>query len=286
MGPSSSSSSIIPLPDSNIAADNLSLVSTDNGPRTEQHVQDKYQLRALDLRSGITMDLTPKMQRFNNYDTVIASYGQVLSDTGFGYLEGKFTFDFTDSDPKVTIRSLNRWRLAALAFQQYPDVWEKYRERHDMSTALATIKRSDADPPIVWRFCTRYPLKDSFVRSSSDLWTESSWTAGGLYFIMTTIYGAIHAIAWNDYFPSPVERLLWRITCLCIAASGCFFASWNYFDNRYSGTWPWSGILFYSLLFIYSLCRLYMVVEAFIGLRSLPVAAYHSPQIAQYIPHI
>ncbi|KAK9422155.1 hypothetical protein SUNI508_05163 [Seiridium unicorne] len=39
-----------------------------------------------------------------------------------------------------------------------------------------------------------------------------------IFFFCTLAYGGVHAAAWNHYFPSSVEQLLWRVAAICMAA--------------------------------------------------------------------
>jgi hypothetical protein len=56
----------------------------------------------------------------------------------------------------------------------------------------------------------------------------SSWSPGplendtilGLFTFLGVIYAACHLTAWNGHFPSFYERLLWRISCIVVAAGG------------------------------------------------------------------
>ena len=203
----------------------------------------------------------------------------------------------------MTITTLNRWRLAATATELYPEFWDKYRKNHQLSERLAAVKPSDPDPPVIWRFYTR---KNFVVMASSDWSPNYSWISVALFFIFTSTYGGIHAAAWDEYFPTPIERLLWWIACLFIMASSGMFYFYYHFrpykhspladvlrnmfsfnEPRISGWspvfWSWSMAL---LITMYIFCRIYLVVEAFISLRRLPVTAYQSPRLVPYFPHI
>lgn len=44
----------------------------------------------------------------------------------------------------------------------------------------------------------------------------SSW----LLFLLCLAYGGVHVTAWNSHFPTPIERTLWRISCLVVGTPG------------------------------------------------------------------
>jgi hypothetical protein len=138
-----------------------------------------------------------------------------------------------------------------------------------------------------------------------------------------SLYGGIHLFAWNGPFPSRIERLLWRISCLVIAspvglvlftlaaayiaiAVGKVLSLLNEIlplESKFS--WSYKPIISYLktdtgtdivvlmmggicviLAFIYAAARMYLVVECFINIAHLPEAVFQGNNWSQYIPHI
>ncbi|KAK3361603.1 hypothetical protein B0T24DRAFT_111509 [Lasiosphaeria ovina] len=121
-------------------------------------------------------------------------------------------------------------------------------------------------------------------------------------------YGAIHAAAWNDPFPSGHELVLWKTSCVYVATCGPVAATlWLVFfsdavldremikgEIGCSGNhWFWISWIQIGLSLLaipaavfYVLTRIYLVVEAFVSLRSLPSGAYSSTEWTQYLPHL
>lgn len=93
------------------------------------------------------------------------------------------------------------------------------------------------------------------------------------------IYGGLHAVAWDAHFPSYVERILWRVAVVVIIASTPF-----YFVAFSETLDAWLLAIGWGLLCF--LPRLYLVVEAFISVRSLPVGAYETVDWVEFLPHI
>ena len=134
----------------------------------------------------------------------------------------------------------------------------------------------------------------------------------------TTLYGGLHAGAWNSTFPSASECLLWRMSAVLIAGSGLAASAvavikyWKSQDKwkeslrsgalRCLLTTPEAecaittgfreftfcayNVTIMAIVPTFVLARLYLVVEAFISLRSLPIAAYQTPVWTQWIPHL
>ncbi|KAI0109925.1 hypothetical protein F4814DRAFT_382936 [Daldinia grandis] len=135
------------------------------------------------------------------------------------------------------------------------------------------------------------------VLDASILERRSQWLIYTAAFLFPALYGGIHLTAWNSDFPSIPEHVLWK--CSCFTSIGIFpaqkiiqkllFAIGNTF---YSNKIINKGInLSYlmslvGLLIIFIVTRLYIIVEAFISLRSVPIGVYWTPSWLQMIPHI
>lgn len=108
------------------------------------------------------------------------------------------------------------------------------------------------------------------------------------------IFGSIHCVAWNFDFPHPVERLLWRISCIVIIAFPPIATS-TYTVIRHLA--KKSSIsdekvnrylkpLGYSIVPIYLIARLYLTIEAIRTLAFLPPSAFMTVDWSSSIPHI
>lgn len=109
-------------------------------------------------------------------------------------------------------------------------------------------------------------------------------------------YGGLHLSAWNDYFPTQEERWLWISCSLATGASGIILALFflatqkiRAFENlehfiRNSRTLTWMGASVLGPLFL--VCRVFIVVEAFISLRRAPAEIYKTPEWSSYLPHL
>lgn len=105
--------------------------------------------------------------------------------------------------------------------------------------------------------------------------------------ILSGIYGAVHALAWNGHFPSYPEEKLWRVSVTIIATGG--FGVWLVVYLAEADTNP----LFFAFYLIFCICpviwafaRIFIVLEAFISVRSLPAGAYDTVAWTYFLPHI
>lgn len=115
-------------------------------------------------------------------------------------------------------------------------------------------------------------------------------------------YGAVHALAWGEFFPTAAERLLWRFSSIYITGSGllwffmCVFGfriRWGsvYWDRFVALEATTVEYVFFGFVAMvcgcaYILARFFLVVDAIVSLRRLPEAAYNTPNWAMLIPHL
>jgi hypothetical protein len=123
--------------------------------------------------------------------------------------------------------------------------------------------------------------------------------------LASAAYGGLHALAWKELFPTPAEELLWKISSLFIASSGfccCLYLSLSqlYIRSNMLGVFRklvWflkdqkafrypMYVMVYLILVFYVAARGYLVVEAFISLRKLPIEVYTTPTWTQFLPHL
>ena len=130
----------------------------------------------------------------------------------------------------------------------------------------------------------------------------SGFVMGMVVWFASMAYGGLHATAWNGHFPSSVEMWLWRASSICIAGSGLtwilinmlariskgFKAYWREVESLRAHWISLVGLGSLATLcgLAYLLARIYLVVEAFISLRNLPVAAFDTLQWTQLVPHL
>jgi hypothetical protein len=130
---------------------------------------------------------------------------------------------------------------------------------------------------------------------------HSNLTQGLLLFLLPAIYGAVHLSAWSFEFPSPVEKLLWKIACLDLVISlPVFLVVGVARENRMVGVGgrdngcvaeltllSWGGLLFLLLnVPVTVVARMYLVVESFISLRHVPIGVYATVPWSDWLPHI
>ena len=222
-------------------------------------------------------------------------------------------------EPRVEIEinatSLTRWRLAKSTLEEYPSIWNRYRVPYDEAGfphfPLRTPRTSntDEDDFRVWEFPERLLDDIKFVDaeiqnwSGKDLLGQTSKSYPMLFLsLATACYDGLHALGWHEYFSSVLQRKVWQVFALCIAGSRVTWSIWSLcsrfvdLDSRGGNSSKICFIMLSSSVLeeivlttvatVYCVARGFLVLEAFVSLRRLPIAAYTTPVLTQYLPHL
>ncbi|KAL6718772.1 hypothetical protein ACLMJK_003006 [Lecanora helva] len=97
-----------------------------------------------------------------------------------------------------------------------------------------------------------------------------------------TVFTSIHVAAWNVTFPTPTERLLWRI-----ASIGAWGAMLIFFLTLFlpNGSRQFVAACIFGLSMEFTV-RAYLIVEALIELRALPAKTYDDVPWKDFLPHV
>ena len=133
------------------------------------------------------------------------------------------------------------------------------------------------------RYSTQMPSLTRKVGNVPDqLLDRSIWPLLGLS-IMGFIYGGVHLLSWNSHFPTASERILWRIAGCVIAGGGFVILGLMEISIK---RWRYLVSVIISLFaLLIGFMRLYLVLEAFISVRSLPYGAYQTVGWVGMLPH-
>ena len=103
------------------------------------------------------------------------------------------------------------------------------------------------------------------------------------------LFGAVHCLAWDSPFPTPEERLAWRVCAASTAilapiiSRGMYLTVTRDRDNDSIGKLRVFTLILISL---YVFARITLIVLAFTALRALPADVYQTIDWTTYIPHI
>ncbi|KAK2460445.1 hypothetical protein APHAL10511_007610 [Amanita phalloides] len=218
---------------------------------------------------------------------------------------------------RIDMTTFTRWRLASQCLKDYAHIWNRYK---------CSVQPTQIHQDVDWTL-SEYPntlCKDTFVDVEVPNWPGKELIRTGnefypvLFFsLCVSIYGGLHAAAWNDYFPTNTERFLWRFSSLYVAGSGVLYVGmkmsdvllfWirstfrlgqnpgfdkGFFVGLLDLIWMFTGIIIgfvqiYAVIFAYAIyifARVFLFIEAFISLRRLPVEVYLTPSWTQYLSH-
>lgn len=192
-----------------------------------------------------------------------------------------------DTEHKVEIRRV----LASQALQKFPMLREQIIEGSPISSQTSQ------------RFTSQQLVEEEASDWPSDYYLPGldGQMMGTVLWLTAMIYGAVHAAAWHDYFPTRAERLLWRFSAVYITSGSAAWLSVNMLaiKSTWASVWwddfvglgkPWWQYAFWIPVasvcgLAYVFARVFLVVGAVASLRSLEKRAYDTPEWSTSIPH-
>ena len=131
---------------------------------------------------------------------------------------------------------------------------------------------------------TRRRLKS---RLSIPLKYQETWVTQNTHKIILVLFacgfGAIHCLAWNSPFPTPEERLVWRICASTTTGLPVLVLVLLEMHDLTSLDWLYMVVLL--LIVPYILGRITIIVLALMSFRASPADAFKTVQWNQYFPH-
>ncbi|KAK0502207.1 hypothetical protein EDD18DRAFT_683932 [Armillaria luteobubalina] len=115
--------------------------------------------------------------------------------------------------------------------------------------------------------------------------SKRTGTRDAVLFVIGSIFGAIHCIAWSFDFPSHAEMLLWRISSLSALLLPMLVSLVSSVFTRCAKRKDGITVPVFAMLYAYITARSILIVLAFMQLRSLPPLALSNVQWTDYIPH-
>lgn len=127
--------------------------------------------------------------------------------------------------------------------------------------------------------------------------------------IMSLLYGGVHLSSWNGHFPSVIEEMMWRIAGCVVGIGGIILYAllrlcenlcpYDYDEKLYALWHDWKirkvliyqsftlvGLTLRIWVVLYCVARVYLITEAFISVRSLPLGAYSTVDWVDVLPHV
>ncbi|KAI0599204.1 hypothetical protein F4775DRAFT_600325 [Biscogniauxia sp. FL1348] len=144
-----------------------------------------------------------------------------------------------------------------------------------------------------------------FLHGGGDMWDMLAYVRAhplllALLLVLPALYGGIHLSGWDLEFPSGAERACWRAACLLIVVA---FPALLALAHACAAAETWvlargvgvraldcvaraRNAAWYGVLGAYALARVFIVVEAFISLRRVPIGVFWMPAWLDMVPHL
>ena len=112
--------------------------------------------------------------------------------------------------------------------------------------------------------------------------------------ILPMLYGLAHFLAWNHQFPTPQERVLWRVSTCVVTCPGLVsvflvwsrkWLGWRFDFRDLTIDTLWGFIFLVVVLPASVLASVFLIVESVRQLVFLDDAAYQIPAWSNYWPH-
>src|SRR5258706_5685066 len=160
------------------------------------------------------------------------------------------------------------------------------------ANALQRLLPTPEQPPFrsVFRYYDGTMAPGTFLNKSRNM---------GMFLTINTaispiLYGLVHFLAWSDQFPTPLERLLWRVSSFVVTLSGLVGVSFLWSIMMLQERFGSSGKLIYLKFYmsfvvmptVHTLASGFLIVESFRQLFFLNSAAYQLPSWSNYWPHL
>lgn len=127
---------------------------------------------------------------------------------------------------------------------------------------------------------------------------ERDWLLGHFLTVLSLLFGAVYIAGWNISFPTHIERIVWRIcTLMTLSLVVAFWAVDAAVElhqrkrikkvpgNEKVALTPVKMLLYAIISMVYVAIRLYILIEPFVCLRSLPQDAFKTVEWSSFIPH-
>ncbi len=182
--------------------------------------------------------------------------------------------------------------------------------RYPTPEDILTIAEAGTQRPIafIWE-ATSYAIPNLALHDTGANWQNVSiFTWGGGF--ASSILGSIHCVAWNFEFPTPTERLLWRVASVLTTALpfplfvwALGIIAWRMIKKLITGKAirrrregiPFNSAegarLFLALsgflaALVYVFARFFLLFEIFRSLFFLPPGAFRTPTWFASLPHL
>ena len=183
------------------------------------------------------------------------------------------------------------------AMKIYPEMPKKFRHGSILEQNAKSLV-CDTEH-LVTDVASDWP-SDGMLRATSR--TTGGLMIGSFLWCASIAFAAVHVAAWKGAFPTNFEAWTWRASSVYIGFSGLVWLVihilaeisesiwWFWFDLLSDEASKKSRFMIMAVCSICGVCyifaRIFLIVEAFVSLRSLPGAVFLVPSWALSVPHL
>lgn len=98
-----------------------------------------------------------------------------------------------------------------------------------------------------------------------------------------SVFGAVHCLAWNSTFPTPKERLAWRVCSVATTALPIIAVSTALITEKWTGR---TNNIEWAFSIPYIAARLTLIALALASLRAVPADVFQTTDWNNIVPHV
>lgn len=188
----------------------------------------------------------------------------------------------------LTDKDIVRWNLAAQSIRNSGRI--KIRDDQEYKSMGIESQEYDYFIPRQINFSTHFRF-----RPDQDWDDKRNIFLIMVLCILAGTYGGVHYTTRNFIFPTDHERILWISSCYVMLLGAvlpivfCLLDSIPMVRGLFNLIFSHESVSLVSLLLAgipYVAARIYIVVEAFLSLRHVPIGVYIIPSCINYLPHL
>ena len=140
------------------------------------------------------------------------------------------------------------------------------------------------------------PAQKSRFRNDRLPPLERDWLLGHFLGVLSLLFGGVYVAGWNISFSTRIEQIIWRVCTVMlfslIVAFWTVDAAVEIYEKKTAPGKPKVAVtpakmaLYAAIAVTYMTIRLYILIEPFAYLRSMPPDAFETVQWLSFIPHI